>query len=199
MSLKCKAPAIWVEEFLSPLEGLSLGHAWVLPLLSLLDAALLGFAEVMTSGLTQRLLILPWELLGHGTRPANLSIWALGRHYCSAGTSTPVRLSANSYPLPSSSASQCWGLVVLCRVIGILVRELNPPCVVCSGRYFHFKLWFFRTLQLHNWELLGLLLFNVRVESKGMVDVLVLFSELFSCCLKGRVFMGSSWNQEKLN
>lgn len=50
----------------------------VLPLVSILDAFLLGFPEVTTSfGLPQRLLVLPWELLGYGARPASLSIGAL--------------------------------------------------------------------------------------------------------------------------
>lgn len=58
---------------------------------------------------------------------------------------------------------------------------------------------FFRTLQLNNWELLGLSLFNVKVEIKGIAGFLVfyLFSEHVSCCLKGRVFLGSGKNQEK--
>lgn len=58
---------------------------------------------------------------------------------------------------------------------------------------------FFRTLQLNNWELLGLLLFNVRVEIKGIAGFLVfLFPGHVSCCLKGSMFLGSGKNQEKL-
>lgn len=57
---------------------------------------------------------------------------------------------------------------------------------------------FFRALQLNNWELLGVSLVNVRVEIRGIAGFLVLFSEHDSCCLKGRVFLGSGKNQEKL-
>lgn len=89
----------------------------------------------------------------------------------------PEHLSPGTSSLPSCYQQDCqpvWGSCSL-WVTGILVREFNPPCVVCSGRSFHFKLWFLRTSQLHNWELLGLLLFNVRVEIKEIVGFLVLF------------------------
>lgn len=119
--------------------------------------------------------------------PANLSIWALERHHC------PPRLSTSPPIVIRGQVCQpVWGSCSL-WVIGILVRELNPPCVVCSGR--SFKLWFLRTSQLHNWGLLGLLLFNVRVEIKeSRFSCFVLFSEHFSCCLKGRVF----WVQDRI-
>lgn len=168
-------------------EEWSFGHAWVLPLLSLLDAVLLGFAEVATFGLPQRLLILPWELLGHGTR---LPTWASEPWNVNTAL-LPARLSA-SPPIRGQGRQPVWGSCSL-WVTGILVRELNPPCVVCSGR--SFKLWFLRTSQLHNWGLLGLLLFNVRVEIKeSRFSCFVLFSEHFSCCLKGRVF----WVQDRI-
>lgn len=107
-------------------EEWSFGHAWVLPLLSLLDAVLLGFAEVATFGLPQRLLILPWELLGHGTR---LPTWASEPWNVNTAL-LPARLSA-SPPIRGQGRQPVWGSCSL-WVTGILVRELNPPCVVCS-------------------------------------------------------------------
>lgn len=102
-------------------EEWSLGHAWVLPLLSLLDAVLLGFAEVSTFGLPQRLLILPWELLGHGTR---LPTWASEPWNVITALLLPARLSA-SPTICGQGRQLVWGSSSLSLVF--LLGNLTHP------------------------------------------------------------------------
>lgn len=103
-------------------EEWSFGHAWVLPLLSLLDAVLLGFAEVATFGLPQRLLILPWELFGHGTR---LPTWASEPWNVNTAL-LPARLSASPPIRGPKVVSRCGGLA-LCGSLVFLLGNLTHP------------------------------------------------------------------------